>query len=108
MSRRASHSGSRPRRPYRLEGAGERQKKQTAAEAAAAPAIGPNDYPKLGAIAVLFCFSAIFWGAFEQAGSSLSLFARDLTANTIFGWEFPSSWLQSLNAVFIVGFAPVF
>ena len=92
----------------RLQGAGERQPIRTAAEAAAAPAIGPKDYPKLGAIAVLFCFSAIFWGAFEQAGSSLSLFARDLTENSIFGWQFPSSWLQALNAVFIVAFAPVF
>jgi POT family proton-dependent oligopeptide transporter len=92
----------------RLQGAGELQPRQTAAEKAAAPAIGPSDWPKLGAIAVLFCFSAIFWGAFEQAGSSLNLFARDLTANTIFGYDFPSSWLQALNAVFIVSFAPVF
>ncbi len=92
----------------RLGGAGELQRKQTAAEKAAAPAIGPADWPKLAAIGVLFCFSAIFWGAFEQAGSSLNLFGRDLTANTIFGIEFPSSWLQSLNAFFIVAFAPVF
>jgi proton-dependent oligopeptide transporter, POT family len=92
----------------RLEGAGEKQVRRTAAEAAAAPAIVASDYPKFGAIAVLFCFSAIFWGAFEQAGSSLNLFARDLTQTTVFGWEYPSSWLQALNAVFIVGFAPVF
>lgn len=92
----------------RLGGAGELQPKRTAAEKAAGPSISPSDWPKLGAIAVLFCFSAIFWGAFEQAGSSLNLFARDLTRNEIFGMEFPSSWLQSLNAAFIVSFAPVF
>ncbi len=92
----------------RLEGAGEKQEKRTAAEAAAAPAIGVQDYPKLGAIAVLFCFSAIFFGALEQAGSSLNLFARDITENTIFGWRYPIAWLQALNSVFIVVFAPVF
>jgi POT family proton-dependent oligopeptide transporter len=92
----------------RLGGAGELQPRRTAAEKAAGPSISPSDWPKLGAIAVLFCFSAIFWGAFEQAGSSLNLFARDLTRNEVFGMEFPSSWLQSLNAAFIVSFAPVF
>jgi proton-dependent oligopeptide transporter, POT family len=92
----------------RLEGAGEKQAKRTAAEAAAVPAISASDYPKFGAIALLFVFSAIFWGAFEQAGSSLNLFARDLTESTVFGWEYPSSWLQALNAIFIVAFAPVF
>ena len=94
---------------HRLQGAGEKQAKAVAGPSGkVAPSITPADWPKLGAIGILFCFSAIFWGAFEQAGSSLNLFARDLTLNSIFGWEFPSSWLQSLNAFFIVAFAPVF
>jgi POT family proton-dependent oligopeptide transporter len=46
--------------------------------------------------------------AFEQAGSSLNLFADRLTRNSIFGWEFPSSWLQSVNPLFIIAFAPAF
>lgn len=93
---------------HRLEGAGELKPRRKEAEVVE-PATGDSsEWAKLTAIGVLFCFSAIFWGAFEQAGSSLSLFARDLTANTVFGWEYPSSWLQALNAVFIVSFAPVF
>ena len=60
------------------------------------------------AIFVLFLFSALFWSGFEQAGSSLNLFARDLTDRVIGGWEMPVSWLQSVNPLFIIAFAPVF
>jgi POT family proton-dependent oligopeptide transporter len=60
------------------------------------------------AILVLFVFASLFWGGFEQAGSSLNLFADRVTRNAIFGWEFPSSWFQSVNAMFIWMLAPVF
>jgi POT family proton-dependent oligopeptide transporter len=50
----------------------------------------------------------MFWGVFEQAGSTLNLFADRSTNNWIFGYEFPSSWWQSLNAMFIFILAPVF
>ncbi|MCP4216102.1 MAG: peptide MFS transporter [bacterium] len=63
---------------------------------------------RLKVIAILFFFNILFWSAFEQAGSSLNLFARDFTRNIMFGYTFPSSWFQSVNAVFILAFAPVF
>jgi proton-dependent oligopeptide transporter, POT family len=63
---------------------------------------------QMGAIVVLFVFSALFWAGFEQAGSSLNLFADRVTRNSILGWSFPSSWFQSVNALFIVLLAPVF
>ena len=56
----------------------------------------------------LFLLSAIFWSGFEQAGSSLNLFARDLTDRDIGGWTVPAPWLQSVNALFIILLAPVF
>jgi proton-dependent oligopeptide transporter, POT family len=56
----------------------------------------------------LFVLAAIFWSGFEQAGSSMNLFARDLTDRVIFGWEMPTTWLQNVNPLFIVIFAPVF
>ena len=46
--------------------------------------------------------SALFWSAFEQAGSTLSLFAQRNTRLSVFGWDFPASWFQSLNSIFIV------
>ena len=51
--------------------------------------------------------AAMFWSGFEQAGSALNLFARDLTDRTIFGTELTAGALQSINPVFIILLAPV-
>ena len=63
---------------------------------------------KLAAIVVLFIASALFWSAFEQAGSTLSLFAQRNTRLSILGWSFPASWFQILNSVFVVILVPVY
>jgi POT family proton-dependent oligopeptide transporter len=63
---------------------------------------------RLITIGVLFVGAAIFWSVFEQAGSTLNLFADRSTDNRLFGMTFPASWFQSLNAIFIVLLAPVF
>jgi POT family proton-dependent oligopeptide transporter len=59
-------------------------------------------------IAVLFAAAVVFWMAYEQAGSTLNLFADRSTNNTILGHSFPASWYQSLPPLFIILFAPVF
>jgi proton-dependent oligopeptide transporter, POT family len=46
--------------------------------------------------------------AYEQAGSTLNLFADRSTHNVILGRTFPGSWYQSLPPLFIILFAPVF
>jgi POT family proton-dependent oligopeptide transporter len=56
----------------------------------------------------LFILAAMFWSGFEQAGSSLNLFARDLTDRHLFGYEIPTGWLQNVNPFFIIVLAPVF
>jgi len=63
---------------------------------------------RLYVIGVFFVAAALFWSVFEQAGSTLNLFADRATNDTILGYTFPSSWFQSLNALFIIIFAPVF
>ncbi|MDE2732694.1 MAG: peptide MFS transporter [Bacteroidota bacterium] len=63
---------------------------------------------RLGVIFWLFVLSAIFWSGFEQAGSSLNLFGRDSTDRMLGGWELPATWLQSVNALFIIILAPIF
>jgi len=60
------------------------------------------------AILVLFVASAVFWASYEQAGSSLSLFAERSTDRHIFGFEFPASWFQFVQPVFVILLAPVF
>ena len=59
-------------------------------------------------IILLFFFATIFWAAFEQAPTSLNLFARDYTDRVVFGWEMPTLWLQAANSVFVIALAPVF
>jgi POT family proton-dependent oligopeptide transporter len=59
-------------------------------------------------IFVLFVFAAAFWGAFEQAPTSLNLFAADFTNRNILGFEVPVLWFQSINSAFIILFAPLF
>ncbi len=68
----------------------------------------PAERRRLYVIGVFFLCAAIFWSEFEQAGSTLNLFADRATRNSMFGWNFPSSWFQSANALFIIVFAPVF
>ena len=68
----------------------------------------PVERKRSAAILVLFVSSALFWAAFEQAGSSLSLFAERGTDCHIFGYAFPASWFQSVQPVFVIALAPVF
>ena len=63
---------------------------------------------RLGVIGVFFLASTVFWAGFEQAGSSLNLFAQKFTDRSVFGWEMPASYLQSVNGLFIILLAPVF
>lgn len=59
-------------------------------------------------IAVLCLAVAMFWAGFEQAGSSLNLFAERYTIRDLGGFEIPASWFQSLNPVFIILLAPLY
>lgn len=59
-------------------------------------------------IIFLFFAAAMFWSGFEQAGSSLNLFAERYTNREVMGWLLPTSWFQSINSIFIILLAPVF
>jgi POT family proton-dependent oligopeptide transporter len=70
-------------------------------------------WQRIAVILVLaFVGNIFFWTAFEQAGSSLNVFAKNSTDRTLgglFGAEgFPASWYQSMNPLTILVFAPVF
>jgi proton-dependent oligopeptide transporter, POT family len=67
-----------------------------------------RDWARIGAIFILSFFALMFWAGFEQAGSSLNLFADRATRLTIFGFNYPSSWFQSVEPLFVILFAPVF
>jgi len=56
----------------------------------------------------LFAGSVTFWAGYEQTGASMNLFAERYTERQVFGWDMPASYLQSVNPIFIIVFAPVF
>jgi POT family proton-dependent oligopeptide transporter len=68
----------------------------------------PDEKRRVAVIFVLFVFAAAFWAAFEQAPTSLNLFARDFTNRTIGTFEVPALWFQSINALGIMVLAPFF
>jgi POT family proton-dependent oligopeptide transporter len=77
---------------------------------------------KIAAILMFFAAATVFWAIYEQAGSTISLFAENLTDRTlpnggnfsVLGWHlslgasFPSSFFQSVNSAFILIMAPAF
>jgi POT family proton-dependent oligopeptide transporter len=111
-------------RPRHLPGIGLAPREQAAWDAAErADARGPTPdaaepptrvmWQRIGVILILaFVGNIFFWTAFEQAGSSLNVFAKvstDRSLGGLFGSEgFPASWYQSINPLSILIFAPVF
>ena len=69
---------------------------------------GKTEWSRVGVIIVLAVFNIFFWAGFEQAGTTFNVFARDNTQRMIGSWEIPASWFQSVNALFIIVFAPLF
>jgi proton-dependent oligopeptide transporter, POT family len=71
------------------------------------------EWQRLAVIVILaFVGNIVFWAAFEQAGSSMNIFAKEETDRTLGGMlegeGFPASWYQSANPLAILLFAPVF
>ncbi|MGH9325884.1 MAG: peptide MFS transporter [Terriglobia bacterium] len=66
-----------------------------------------DERKRLFAVFAFFIASALFWSLFEQAGSTLNLFAERNTNRSLFG-GFPAGWFQSEEPLFIIVLAPVF
>jgi POT family proton-dependent oligopeptide transporter len=65
-----------------------------------------DEKKRMVVLGVLFVASALFWSGFEQAGSSLSIFASDMTQRQFGDTEVPASWFQNLNPLFIIILTP--
>jgi POT family proton-dependent oligopeptide transporter len=70
--------------------------------------LDPTEKKRMLVIFILFVFSALFWSGFEQAGSSLNLFAERLTDRGLGPWTLTTTSLQSVNPLLIITLAPVF
>ncbi|WP_152396416.1 peptide MFS transporter [Paenibacillus guangzhouensis] len=67
----------------------------------------PKEKQRTAVILIITCFVIFFWAGFEQAGSLLTLYTNQFIDKTIFGWEVPTSWFQSINPAFVILLAPV-
>ena len=66
-----------------------------------------DEKSRIGVIYIIAVFVIFFWSAFEQAGSSLTLFAEYQVDRAIGSWTMPTTWFQSINPIVVVCFAPI-
>jgi POT family proton-dependent oligopeptide transporter len=66
------------------------------------------DWKRMAAVVVFFLFASFFWGAYEQAGSTLNLFADRYVHLELLGVRLYASWFVSIQAAFVIVLSPVF
>ena len=69
---------------------------------------GPKYRDRMVALVIFMVINVIFWACFEQAGTSLTLFADRNVDREVFGWLMPASMTQFFNPFFIVVFGSIF
>jgi POT family proton-dependent oligopeptide transporter len=67
-----------------------------------------DDWRRISAVVVLFVFASLFWGAYEQAGSTLTLFADRYVHLELLGLKLYASWFVSVQALFVILLSPLF
>ncbi len=70
--------------------------------------LSSDEWKRIGAIVIFFMAASLFWGGYEQAGSTLNLFADRYTRLSFLGVSFPSSWFQSVQPIFVIVLSPLF
>jgi POT family proton-dependent oligopeptide transporter len=60
------------------------------------------------ALVIFMVINVVFWACFEQAGTSLTLFADRNVSRDILGWTMPASMTQFFNPFFIITFGSIF
>jgi POT family proton-dependent oligopeptide transporter len=70
--------------------------------------LSADDWRRISAVVVLFVFASLFWGAYEQAGSTLTLFADRYVHLELLGLKLYASWFVSVQAAFVILLSPLF
>jgi POT family proton-dependent oligopeptide transporter len=79
-----------------------------AAPAARSDGFTAADWKRMAAVVVFFLFASLFWGAYEQAGSTLNLFADRYVRLELLGIKLYASWFVSIQAAFVILLSPIF
>ncbi|WP_159573527.1 peptide MFS transporter [Curtobacterium sp. 18060] len=56
----------------------------------------------------LFIGSAVFWSLYQQQFTVVTVYSDERLNRSLFGWDMPVSWVQSINPVFIIVLSGVF
>jgi POT family proton-dependent oligopeptide transporter len=88
--------------------AGKATAQPAAGSEAPLPPLTAEERSRTWVVAILVVFIMTFFFVFEQAGTTLNLFADEHTHNAIGSWQFPSSWFQSVNSIWLLILAPLF
>jgi len=68
-----------------------------------------EEQQRIWVMVIIAFFVIFFWGAYEQTGASLNVFADKQTNLNLWGdYNMPSGYFQSFNSAFIIIFAPLF
>jgi POT family proton-dependent oligopeptide transporter len=78
------------------------------AAAAGSDGFTAADWKRIAAVVVFFLFASFFWGAYEQAGSTLNLFADRYVRLELLGIKLYASWFVSIQAAFVILLSPIF
>ncbi|BDZ50583.1 MFS transporter [Frondihabitans sucicola] len=70
--------------------------------------ISSDERSRVVAFIPLFVASAVFWSIYQQQFTVLTLYTDERLDRSVFGWEFPIPWVQSINPVFIIILSGVF
>jgi proton-dependent oligopeptide transporter, POT family len=70
--------------------------------------LDPVERKRMVVVLVMFLAVASFWSGYEQAGSSLNLFAKRYIDRMVGGFEIPAGWFQSVQPAFVIVLAPLF
>ncbi len=73
-----------------------------------APKYGKEQKEKIWVIVILLFFTTVFWTFFELAGSAMNVFTERNVNKSMFGFEFETTFFQSVNPLFIMIFAPIY
>jgi POT family proton-dependent oligopeptide transporter len=96
-----------------LRPAAERAEERKRAEKAATAtdvrqAFTATEWKRISALLIFCLVATVFWAGYDQAGSTLNLFADRYTRLNVGRFAIPSSWLQDTQSLFVIILAPTF
>lgn len=72
------------------------------------PKVSADERSRVKAFIPLFIGSAVFFALFQQQFTVIAIYSEQRLNRNVFGWDIPMEWVNSINPIFIIVFAPVF